>query len=140
MSLASNFEFGSAAIAEMQPLTGSVPTAQIAIHAKRPSLKKPTVDSRRSSTNGVTFSHEIMKTERLGSFTIPEDAEVSTFNTTHSRLSNYDKHSPIVKNMKRVARIPTEAKLKTITHKVKRPAVDIEFHDLVYTAKTATGK
>ncbi|XP_065210025.1 ATP-binding cassette subfamily G member 4-like [Planococcus citri] len=38
-----------------------------------------------------------------------------------------------------ITRIPTEIKLKTITHKVKRPAVDIEFHDLVYTVKTASG-
>lgn len=39
-----------------------------------------------------------------------------------------------------IVRIATEAKLRTITHKVKKPAVDIEFHDLVYTAKTSSGK
>lgn len=39
-----------------------------------------------------------------------------------------------------IVRIATEAKLRTITHKVKKPAVDIEFHDLVYTAKTPTGE
>lgn len=44
------------------------------------------------------------------------------------------------KSKRPVARIPTEIKLKTITHKVKRPAVDIEFHDLVYTVKTTSGK
>lgn len=48
--------------------------------------------------------------------------------------------SPIMRTKRPIARIPTEMKLKTITHKVKRPAVDIEFHDLVYTVKTASGE
>lgn len=39
-----------------------------------------------------------------------------------------------------IVRIATQVKLKTITHKVKRPAVDIEFHDLVYTTKTNSGE
>ena len=36
--------------------------------------------------------------------------------------------------------IPSQSKLKTIACRLERPAVDIEFHDLLYTVKTANGE
>lgn len=39
-----------------------------------------------------------------------------------------------------ITRIPTRVEMKTLTHKAKRPAVDIEFHDLTYAVNTTAGK
>ncbi|XP_050525010.1 ATP-binding cassette subfamily G member 4-like [Daktulosphaira vitifoliae] len=39
-----------------------------------------------------------------------------------------------------ITRIPTRVEMKTLTHKAKRPAVDIEFHDLIYTVDTTAGE
>ena len=83
---------------------------------------------RRQST--VTFSNVVVENGTKVDL-IPEEEC-----TPESPLA-----SPKIKTSRRpITRIPTEIKLKTITHKVKRPAVDIEFHDLVYTVKTATGE
>lgn len=38
-----------------------------------------------------------------------------------------------------ITRIPTRVEMKTLTHKAKRPAVDIEFHDLTYAVNTTAG-
>jgi len=39
-----------------------------------------------------------------------------------------------------ITRIPTRVDMKTLTHKAKRPAVDIEFHDLTYAVNTTAGE
>ncbi|XP_025205078.1 ATP-binding cassette sub-family G member 4-like [Melanaphis sacchari] len=39
-----------------------------------------------------------------------------------------------------ITRIPTRVDMKTLTHKAKRPAVDIEFHDLTYAVNTTAGQ
>lgn len=39
-----------------------------------------------------------------------------------------------------ITRIPTRVNMKTLTHKAKRPAIDIEFHDLTYAVKTTAGE
>jgi len=39
-----------------------------------------------------------------------------------------------------ITRIPTRVEMKTLTHKAKRPAVDVEFHDLTYAVNTPAGK
>lgn len=39
-----------------------------------------------------------------------------------------------------ITRIPTRVEMKTLTHKAKRPAVDIEFHDLTYAVNTTAGR
>lgn len=111
---------------EKQPLNSS---ASSNLSIKRSSLKNGG-DIRRSS---VTFASTLREDDDL--------IRPLTLNTVNESAEMNSNPNPIVKNARKpMARIPTEAKLKTITHKVKRPAVDIEFHDLVYTAKTTTGE
>jgi len=111
---------------EKQPLTGNVPNLSV----KRSSLKNGGDPRRGSVTFATALRHDEDNTRPLVLNRLDETEETYESDRT-----------PIVKNTRKpMARIPTEAKLRTITHKVKRPAVDIEFHDLVYTAKTATGE
>ncbi len=67
----------------------------------------------------------------------PFSGGVEHMQPDHSGAENANSISPVKHP---IVRIATEARLRTITHKVKRPAVDIEFHDLIYTAKTGSGK
>lgn len=84
--------------------------------SRTPSVKFAVTDSVKSNDNGKKEINCNFSQTRTGSIRLGEAKRVP------------------------ISRIATEASLKTITHKVKRPAVDIEFHDLVYLAKTGSGK
>lgn len=81
--------------------------------------------------SSVTFFAPVETIDDSNVITIPEEADLAP----KKGLVEIGK-----KGKTPIVRIATEAKLRTITHKVKKPAVDIEFHDLVYTAKTPTGE
>lgn len=106
----------------LNPKEGLLPSA---IKNGRPNRQAP---SRQGSS--VTFSAPEETKDDSNAITIPEEGDHTAKGLME--IGNTSR-TPIV-------RIATEAKLKTITHKVKKPAVDIEFHDLVYTAKTTSGE
>lgn len=60
------------------------------------------------------------------------DEEALLADTARTRMFSVSKDRPIT-------RIPTRVEMKTLTHKAKRPAVDIEFHDLTYAVNTTAG-
>lgn len=60
------------------------------------------------------------------------DEEMLLTDPTRTRVFSVSKDRPIT-------RIPTRVEMKTLTHKAKRPAVDIEFHDLNYAVNTTAG-
>jgi len=64
-----------------------------------------------------------------------EDEENSPIliESARTRVFSVSKDRPIT-------RIPTRVEMKTLTHKAKRPAVDVEFHDLTYAVNTTAGK
>lgn len=62
-----------------------------------------------------------------------DDEEMLLVDPGRTRMFSVSKDRPIT-------RIPTRAEMKTLTHKAKRPAVDIEFHDLTYAVNTTAGK
>lgn len=62
-----------------------------------------------------------------------EDEEILLVNPSRTRLFSVSKDRPM-------ARIPTRADMKTLTHMARRPAVDIEFHDLTYAVNTTAGE
>lgn len=62
-----------------------------------------------------------------------DDDEMLLVDPSHrTRLFSVSQDRPIT-------RIPTRVEMKTLTHKAKRPAVDIEFHDLAYVVNTTAG-
>jgi len=63
-----------------------------------------------------------------------EDEENSPIlvDSTRTRVFSVSKDRPIT-------RIPTRVEMKTLTHKAKRPAIDVEFHDLTYAVNTTAG-
>lgn len=64
-----------------------------------------------------------------------EDEENSPIlvESARTRVFSVSKDRPIT-------RIPTRVEMKTLTHKAKRPAVDVEFHDLTYAVNTTAGQ
>ena len=56
-----------------------------------------------------------------------------------SILRNNNNTVPILNTSRKpgLNRIPTRAEMKTLTHKAKRPAVDIEFQNLNFTAQSS---
>lgn len=65
---------------------------------------------------------------------LPDDEETPlVVDPTKTRLFSVSKDRPM-------ARIPTRADMKTLTHMTRRPAVDIEFHDLTYAVNTTAGE
>uniref|UniRef100_A0A2S2RAU7 ATP-binding cassette sub-family G member 1 n=1 Tax=Sipha flava TaxID=143950 RepID=A0A2S2RAU7_9HEMI len=62
-----------------------------------------------------------------------DEEEMLLNDTTRTRVFSVSKDRPIT-------RIPTRVEMKTLTHKAKRPAVDIEFHDLTYAVNTTAGQ
>jgi hypothetical protein len=62
-----------------------------------------------------------------------DEEEMLLNDTTRTRVFSVSKDRPIT-------RIPTRVEMKTLTHKAKRPAVDIEFHDLTYAVNTTAGE
>lgn len=62
-----------------------------------------------------------------------DEEEMLLNDTSRTRVFSVSKDRPIT-------RIPTRVEMKTLTHKAKRPAVDIEFHDLTYAVNTTAGE
>lgn len=62
-----------------------------------------------------------------------DEEEMLLSDPARTRVFSVSKDRPIT-------RIPTRAEMKTLTHKAKRPAVDIEFHDLTYAVNTTAGE
>lgn len=62
-----------------------------------------------------------------------DEDEMLLSDPTRTRVFSVSKDRPIT-------RIPTRVEMKTLTHKAKRPAVDIEFHDLTYAVNTTAGE
>lgn len=63
----------------------------------------------------------------------PDEEEMPLVEASRTRVFSVSADRPIT-------RIPTRVDMKTLTHKAKRPAVDIEFHDLTYAVNTTAGE
>ncbi|XP_015366399.1 PREDICTED: ATP-binding cassette sub-family G member 1-like [Diuraphis noxia] len=63
----------------------------------------------------------------------PDEEEMPLVEAPRTRVFSVSADRPIT-------RIPTRVDMKTLTHKAKRPAVDIEFHDLTYAVNTTAGQ
>lgn len=81
----------------------------------------------------VSFAATAVTVEAETAAGLPEDEEAPLVDQGKTRLFSVSKDRPI-------ARIPTRADMKTLTHMARRPAVDIEFHDLTYAVNTTAGK
>jgi len=64
---------------------------------------------------------------------LPDEEEMPLVEESRTRVFSVSADRPIT-------RIPTRVDMKTLTHKAKRPAVDIEFHDLTYAVNTTAGE
>jgi len=64
---------------------------------------------------------------------LPDEEEMPLVEASRTRVFSVSADRPIT-------RIPTRVDMKTLTHKAKRPAVDIEFHDLTYAVSTTAGE
>ncbi|XP_060877169.1 ATP-binding cassette sub-family G member 4-like [Metopolophium dirhodum] len=64
---------------------------------------------------------------------LPNEEEMPLVEASRTRVFSVSADRPIT-------RIPTRVDMKTLTHKAKRPAVDIEFHDLTYAVNTTAGQ
>jgi len=62
-----------------------------------------------------------------------DEEEMPLVDASRTRMFSVSADRPIT-------RIPTRVDMKTLTHKAKRPAVDIEFHDLTYAVNTTAGE
>lgn len=84
--------------------------------------------------NKSTVSFADMVDECGGDEDLPQDEDEMLLvdATKRTRVFSVSKDRPIT-------RIPTRNEMKTLTHKAKRPAVDIEFHDLTYAVNTTAG-
>ncbi|VVC34098.1 ABC transporter-like,P-loop containing nucleoside triphosphate hydrolase,AAA+ ATPase domain,ABC [Cinara cedri] len=98
-------------------------------------------------TDVTKFGSAMGRTASTVSFAVPEvtaggvdgelpegeEEEILLVDPSRTRLFSVSKDRPI-------ARIPTRADMKTLTHMARRPAVDIEFHDLTYAVNTTAGQ
>lgn len=115
------------------------PPAPLGVPQPQPQPLPQTTDDEPSSMgrNKSTVSFAAMVDECGGGGDdddLPQDEDEMLLvdATKRTRVFSVSKDRPIT-------RIPTRNEMKTLTHKAKRPAVDIEFHDLTYAVNTTAG-